>query len=485
MKKTARIQFFLFLGLLSTLINISALAAGLTKPDGKFLGNIYSTSQIQDFTHYWDQVTPENGGKWGSVEAVRDVMNWADLDAAYNLAKDNNLPFKMHVMIWGSQQPSWIDALSDAEKLAEIEQWFTLVSARYSDIDFVEVVNEAIHAPPNGENMAYSTTPAADYADALGGNGATGYDWIIKSFELARFYFPNSQLMINDYGIINSPDNTNTYLTIINLLKERELIDAVGFQAHAFSTKGDAVIMQANLAKLAATDLDIYVTELDIDGLDDAVQLAEYKRVFPIFWDHSSVKGITLWGWRRGLWRDAEGAYLIDNAGNERPALVWLKEYINDDATLSVPVITANQVFTASEDIAALTTVGTVIATAADNNIDDFEFVGDAAPFVIDGQGVISLAASQSLDFETTSSYQLAVVAKNEHGQSSAVNITINVSDVDDTTPEPMPEPEPVPTPEPTPTTEKSSGSSGGSTPLFFIMLILLVLTKRAKFSVK
>jgi endo-1,4-beta-xylanase len=38
---------------------------------------------------YFDQLTPENAGKWGSVEGTRDVMNWTDFDTAYNFARGN------------------------------------------------------------------------------------------------------------------------------------------------------------------------------------------------------------------------------------------------------------------------------------------------------------------------------------------------------------------------------------------------------------
>jgi endo-1,4-beta-xylanase len=95
---------------------IPPIAAGKSK----FLGNIYSAAQLPGFNQYWNQVTPENAGKWGSVEATRDVMNWSDLDAAYKLAKDNGFPFKLHVLIWGSQQPAWIENLPPAEQLEEI-----------------------------------------------------------------------------------------------------------------------------------------------------------------------------------------------------------------------------------------------------------------------------------------------------------------------------------------------------------------------------
>ena len=59
------------------------------------------------------------------------------------------------------------------------------------------------------------------------------------------------------------------------------------------------------------------------------MQLAEYKRVFPLLWEHKAVRGITLWGHRPGMWRTAQGAALTHEQGAERPALVWLREYLN------------------------------------------------------------------------------------------------------------------------------------------------------------
>ena len=47
------------------------IAAGKTK----FLGNVTGNSVPSNFGTYWNQVTPENASKWGSVEGTRDVMN--------------------------------------------------------------------------------------------------------------------------------------------------------------------------------------------------------------------------------------------------------------------------------------------------------------------------------------------------------------------------------------------------------------------------
>ncbi len=294
----------------------------------KFLGGIYSTPQKVNFNKYWNQVTSENGGKWGSVEATRNVMNWADLDSTYKLAKDNGFPFKMHTLIWGSQQPAWMESLSSAEQLAEIKEWYAAVAARYPAIDFIEVVNEPLHAPPDAAH-------SGKYINALGGSGASGWDWVLTSFRLARQYFPNSKLWLNDYSIINSTSSTNTYMTIINLLKAENLIDAVGEQGHAFTTFNTASsTLLNNLNTLAASGLPLYITELDIDGAPvqtetgDNAQLNEYKRVFPLFWEHPAIKGITVWGYRPGHWRSQQGAYLAYDNGAERPALVWLRQYV-------------------------------------------------------------------------------------------------------------------------------------------------------------
>ena len=55
------------------------------------------------------------------------------------------------------------------------------VAARYPDLKYVEVLNEPLNAPP-------------PYREALGGAGTTGFDWVIKSFELARKHFPKAKL---------------------------------------------------------------------------------------------------------------------------------------------------------------------------------------------------------------------------------------------------------------------------------------------------
>jgi endo-1,4-beta-xylanase len=296
----------------------------------KFLGSAYSAAQSGNFTTYWNKVTPENAGKWGRVETHRDEMRWAPLDVAWNVAQANGLPFHLHVLVWGNQQPAWIESLPPAEQRKEIEEWFSLVAERYPGIDFVEVVNEPLHDPPDRRGEG-----GGNYMEALGGSGVTGWDWVIAAFRMARERFPDSKLMLNEYSVTNNDDRTGQYLEVIRLLQARELLDVIGVQGHAFSTLPDVPMAthRRNLDRLAATGLPIHVTEMDVDGPDDDVQLADYRRIFPVFWEHPGVHGITMWGYLPGLWRSEERAFLLTENGLERPAMVWLKKYVQDSRT--------------------------------------------------------------------------------------------------------------------------------------------------------
>ena len=322
--KKLKNKFVLCMSIMLFLLVPAFLSAQITS-GSKFLGNVIGNSIPDNFSTYWNQVTAENAGKWGSADPGRDSMNWGNLDRVYNFAKDNGYQYKHHTLIWGSQEPGWIGGLSREDQLEEIIEWIQAVGQRYPDCDFIDVGNEPVHAP-------------ASYRAALGGDGSTGWDWVIKSFELARQYC-NGKLLINEYGIVNDPDETTNYLEIINLLHDRGLIDGIGVQAHAFNLDNyPASTLTSNLDRLAATGLPIYPSEVDMRG-DDATQLERYEEKFAALWDHPGVKGITLWGYIQGqIWM--QEAWLVSSGSvgtNERPAMEWLKEYVGNSTVTLAP----------------------------------------------------------------------------------------------------------------------------------------------------
>ena len=286
------------------------MAVGKTK----FLGNIIAGNPPGSFSTYWNQVSPENAGKWGSVEPVRGQMNWNQLDAAYNYARSNGFPFKQHTFVWGSQEPGWIGGLSAPQQAQEVEDFIRQYCQRYPQTNYIDVVNEPLHAP-------------ASYREALGGAGSTGWDWIVWSFQKARQHCPTAKLLINEYGIINDANAVNRYKEIVNILKSRGLIDGVGIQSHHFSMDNLApATITKNLDSLAQAGVPIYVSELDMTG-DDATQLARYQQKFPLLWTHPAVVGVTLWGYIEGqTW--VANSHLVRRDGSERPALTWLSNYV-------------------------------------------------------------------------------------------------------------------------------------------------------------
>ncbi len=289
----------------------------------KFLGSGYTPASF-NFDWYWNQITPGNAGKWGSVEGTRDEMNWTVMDQTYQLGKENDMYVKYHVLVWGSQQPDWIEDLPPAEQLEEIREWFEAVAERYPDLDAIEVVNEPLHQAPDAAHEG-------KYIEALGGSGETGWDWVITSFEMAREIFPESvKLMINDYGIIADGNATSQYKELVDLLVDRGLLDQIGVQGHAFNLNtANPAIVNANLNILGNTGLPVFVTELDLDGFDDYLQLQRYQRIFPVIWENEHVEGVTIWGYAASdHWRADQGAYLINPDGSLRPSFIWLRAWV-------------------------------------------------------------------------------------------------------------------------------------------------------------
>jgi endo-1,4-beta-xylanase len=296
---------------------VSGAGGTAVTPGKKFCGNITTAGKVRsDFAQYWDQLTPENEGKWGSVEATRDKMNWAGLDAAYNYAKQHNIPFKQHNFVWGSQQPSWLSGLSQADQKAQVEEWIRLYCERYPDTPLIDVVNEP---PPH-------TTPP--YTAALGGAGSSGYDWIVQAFKWAHQYCPNSILILNDYNNIEYANDNSHFIDIVNRIKQAGApIDAIGAQAHdAYKLPVDTVKMY--LDKLtSSTGLPVYVSEYDINEADDNQQKNVMQSQFTMFWNDDNVKGITVWGYIEGqTWRTNTG--LMSSDGKQRPAMMWLMDFL-------------------------------------------------------------------------------------------------------------------------------------------------------------
>lgn len=287
----------------------------------KFVGNITTgwnaalDTNGRVFSTYWDQVTPENAGKWGSVQSnASSGFNWDTLDAIYDYAEEKGILFKQHVFVWGSQQPS--GSLTETH----VKNWMKAFCERYPNTRLIDVVNEP---PPH-------TTPS--YADAIGGGTNGNWQWITNSFKWAREACPNAILILNDYNNIEYADQNQHFIDIAKTIQAAGApVDALGAQAHGLSGGNSTAAMKDMLTKMHEdTGLPVYITEYDIDLADDGAQLAKYQEHIPFFLETEWIHGVTIWGWIHGsTWVPNSG--LIKN-GSPRSAMTWLMQELDRPA---------------------------------------------------------------------------------------------------------------------------------------------------------
>lgn len=310
-----------------------AASAQLNSNPDKFLGNIttdWPGSMDYDgfvFSEYWDQVTPENSTKWASIEGSRGQMNWGGSDIAYNYARKKGFPFKFHCLAWGSQYPDWIKNLTAGERLKAIENWMDGVKEKYPDLEMIDVVNEAVEGHQRDTYLM---------REALGGNGKTGYDWIIKAFEMAHERWPEAILIYNDFNTFQW--NTDEYIELVRALRDAGApIDAYGCQSHDLGGVNKETF-EAVMAKIQeALKMPMYISEYDIGDTNDANQKWNFQQHFPTMWEADYCAGVTIWGWMYGhTWIEGgdgeKGISGLIKDGKERSALKWLREYMQTDA---------------------------------------------------------------------------------------------------------------------------------------------------------
>ena len=322
------LKHYSFAGLLmlTTLFAPQHANAQISENPYKYLGNITTGYQmdagggVPKFYQLWNQVTCENESKWASVEGTRGSFNWGGADNAFNYAKNHNFTYKFHALVWGAQYPSWLEKLSAKERFSALTNWFDKAKAKYKTLPMIDVVNEAVGNHQAGNPMMKET---------LGGGGKTGYDWLIKAFEMAYERWPDAILIYNDYNSIQW--DLDNYIDLVRTLRDAGApIDAYGNQSHDVNDISETNLKNALKKQQDALKMPMFITELDIDKADDAQQKAQYQKVLPAMWEAPYCAGVTLWGYILGrTWVDNSGLY---RNGKERPAMTWIKEYMQTDA---------------------------------------------------------------------------------------------------------------------------------------------------------
>jgi endo-1,4-beta-xylanase len=269
----------------------------------------YSTILNRDFT----AVTPENEMKWDATEPSPGVFTFTRGDQIAARAAQMGAKLRGHNLVWYSQLPGWVNAISTADELtAAMHNHINGVMSHYvGQVYAWDVVNEAF---ADGSSSLRSTI----WTQLLGDNTS----WIEDAFRTARSADPNAKLYYNDYNIEdwNSAKTQGVYSMIRDFKSRGVPIDGVGFQGHFNSASPVPSTFQTTLANFAALGIDVAVTELDIAGSGTA-QADSYRTVVNDCLAVSRCVGITVWGIRDSdSWRASSTPLLFDSNGSDKAA---------------------------------------------------------------------------------------------------------------------------------------------------------------------
>lgn len=182
--------------------------------------------------------------------------------------------------------------IEDARRAVKnhVREFASRMSGKFTDWD---VVNESLINE--------------DWIAGMGGEDAL-HEW----FQIVRKEAPAVKTYLNETGIIysNNNDRLDRFITRLEGLKKKKLIDGIGVQGHFNKGNDKPEVIYEKLERLAELDLPIKVTEMDLNTTDLKAHAEQFRDYLTILFSHRAVVGITLWGfWNGHMWNDRPGLY--------------------------------------------------------------------------------------------------------------------------------------------------------------------------------
>ena len=300
---------------------------------------------------YWSSLEPEKGKTRYEIGASPYYRRPA-IDLCMKFCAENGIEPREHALAYEHHFPRWLSEATVEEVKKALEDRYREIARRYADkIPTIEVTNE----------MLWNHSVTKFYNEN---------DYVEWCFKLAERYFPNNQLVINEYtdafwgANCRSTDAYYAY-TEANMLKGAR-IDAIGAQFHMFESRESEIAKSSYLynPKCLYDHMNLYsnlskhlqVTEITIpaysnEPLDEEIQAKILENLYRVWFSHPSMEQIIYWNlldgyayvenptpeairWSQGNMSVGENVYyggLLRFDLSPKPAYNAIKRLINEE----------------------------------------------------------------------------------------------------------------------------------------------------------
>ena len=256
------------------------------------------------FAEQFSILVPENAMKWDSIHPEQDRYDFRDADQIADFAAKNSLRLRGHNLCWHEAQPPWLAAVANPDNAAALlESHIATVAGRYAGrIHSWDVVNEAVEPGDHRPDGLRDT----NWLRLL------GKDYIAIAFRAAAQADPKALLTYNDYGLEQDDTRREATLGLLRWMRQNRIpIHALGLQSHLSASYNEAPDwsgLDDFLKRVAKLDLQVFVTELEIDdnGLDGKLEDRAKESAWLVkdylknVLKHPIVKAVLTWGLASG-----------------------------------------------------------------------------------------------------------------------------------------------------------------------------------------
>ena len=243
---------------------------------------------------YWNANEPTKG-EYRFKKDSKKLYRRPPIDLCLEYCDEYNITPKLHCLNYDAHVPDWTKTLTTQELKVELEKRFKMISDLYaSKIPSIEVTNETL--------MATHKTSFFMEDDYL--------DW---SYRLADKYFPNNELIINDFNIWDpTSNNRNYYYMQIERLFRNGIshLDTIGMQFHCFFSENDEVrhaYQKFNPKRLrelfdlyARFNKNMQITEMTIPARNNDIENEEIQaelteNLYKVLFAYPNMNAIIYW----------------------------------------------------------------------------------------------------------------------------------------------------------------------------------------------